>query len=76
MSVTEQAGKVASSVVDAMKSQPLALALILINVLYLGIMFWVWHETSSRRSELVTNVLKSCLDLEDKRGFTWSPAPK
>ena len=76
MSLTEQAGKVANSVVDTLKSQPLALALIVLNVLYLGVMFWIWQETSTRRAEMVTNVLKSCLDLEEKRGFTWSPAPE
>ena len=35
MGIGEEGGKVAAGAVDALKSQPLALALIIINVLYL-----------------------------------------
>jgi hypothetical protein len=35
MSMPEQAGKVATGTIEALKTQPLALALIIINVMYL-----------------------------------------
>jgi len=69
----EEVTKVATGVVDSLKGQPLALALIIINLLYIGAGVWVWHGERNRRTELVTTVLQSCLDLENKRGFTWSP---
>lgn len=37
MSITEQGGKVITSVVDGIKTQPFALALVVINVLFIGL---------------------------------------
>ena len=44
--MTMEAGKVAASTVDALKSQPLALALIVINVLFLLGGGWVMHTVT------------------------------
>jgi hypothetical protein len=40
MGAIEEGGKVAVSVVDAMKSQPMTLALIVINLVFLGAVGW------------------------------------
>ena len=42
----EAGTKVATSVVETMKSQPLALALIVINVLFLAVGVWVLREVA------------------------------
>lgn len=63
----EQAGKVATSTIDAMKSQPLAIALILINIIFLGFGLWfvsdvvkVASERTKRADELLSQLVKSC----------------
>lgn len=47
----EQAGKVASGVVETMKSSPLALALLLVNVGFLGFASYVLGEVAANASE-------------------------
>jgi len=66
MSVTEQASKVAGSVVDALKAQPLALALIVMNMLFVGVGYMVWSKTQERRSDFVATIMKSCLEETSK----------
>jgi hypothetical protein len=51
MSVTEQAGKVASSAVDAMKNTPLAIALLMVNVGFLGFAAYVLGEVAANAAE-------------------------
>jgi hypothetical protein len=51
MGVTEQAGKVASSAVEAMKSTPLAIALLVVNVGFLGFAAYVLGEVAANASE-------------------------
>jgi hypothetical protein len=60
MSVTEQAGKVASSTVEALKSTPVVLALVIFNLLFVGAMIYVaiktgdrWEHEIERWAELV-----------------------
>jgi hypothetical protein len=45
----EEAGKVASGFIDAMKSQPMALALAVMNILLIA-MFWYTIEKSTDRA--------------------------
>jgi hypothetical protein len=68
MSVTEQAGKVATGTVDALKSQPLALALVIVNVLFLGGGGYIATafmkeigNASLRKDELLADMAKRCL---------------
>ena len=51
MSMPEQAAKVAHSAVDAMKSTPLAIALLVVNVSFLGIAAYVLGEVSANAQE-------------------------
>jgi len=41
-------GKVASSIVDGLKTQPLALPLVVINLLALGLVAYALHEIADR----------------------------
>ncbi len=47
----EEAGKVASGFMDAMKSQPLALAMTVTNFLLLGLFWYTIERVSSRGHE-------------------------
>lgn len=51
MSMSEQAAKVAHSAVDAMKSTPLAIALLIVNVGFLGFAAYVLGEVAANASE-------------------------
>ena len=48
MSITEQAGKAAQSTVEALKSTPVVLALVVFNVLFMGAMVFVSVKSSER----------------------------
>jgi hypothetical protein len=68
MSPTEQVGKVATGTVDALKSQPLALALVVVNVLFLVGGSYVASSfmkelgnASLRKDELLADMAKRCL---------------
>lgn len=51
MGVTEEAGKVGSAAVNAMSSQPLAIALLIINIGFLGFAGYVLGEVAANASE-------------------------
>jgi hypothetical protein len=48
MSITEQAGKAAQSTIDALKSTPVVLALVVFNLLFVGAMVYVAIKTGER----------------------------
>jgi hypothetical protein len=67
--VTEQVGKVASSAVEAMKSTPLAIALLVVNVGFLGFAAYVLGEVAANASErnktqmeLISSLVKDIRD--------------
>ena len=51
MTIPEQAGKVAVSALDAMKSTPLAIALLVVNIGFLTFAAYVLGEVASNASE-------------------------
>jgi hypothetical protein len=51
MGVTEEAGKVGSAAVSAMSSQPLAIALLIINIGFLGFAGYILGEVAANASE-------------------------
>lgn len=70
MSMPEQAGKVATSTVDALKSQPLALALVIVNLTFLGGGMYTAHDlfgrldaTSLRKDTLVSEMMERCIQM-------------
>lgn len=65
----QEGAKVASGTIEALKSQPLALALIVINVLFLASAIYLFREVAStsnierlERSKLTTQLLNNCGD--------------
>jgi hypothetical protein len=69
MNVSAEVGKVASSAVDAMKSTPLAIALLVVNIGFLGFAAYVLGEVAANASErnksqleLITNLVRDIRD--------------
>lgn len=63
MGISEQGGKVATSTIDALKSQPLALALIVVNVLFLAFVMFIIHslkEQGERKDALLGDLARNC----------------
>jgi hypothetical protein len=63
MGISEEGGKVASGVVEGLKSQPLALAMVVINVLFIGFMSFVIHalrEQGERKDALLGDLARNC----------------
>jgi hypothetical protein len=65
--VMQEGAKVASGTIEALKAQPLALALIVVNILFLGSAVWLFHEVSvstaedrNHRNALLTQAITSC----------------
>jgi hypothetical protein len=71
MSPIETTGKVAASTIDAMKSTPLALALLVVNVGFLGFAAYILGEVASNAKERNTSQLelisKLVTDIRDCR---------
>ena len=59
--VPEEAGKVASSAIDAMKGQPVLIALLLLNSLFVGLVYFGVQATRERQSIEWKVVLERCL---------------
>jgi hypothetical protein len=62
----EEGGKVATTIVESMKSQPLAVALVVVNLAFLGFAAYFLHDlatisgaTNVRRDTMFSDVLKS-----------------
>jgi hypothetical protein len=72
MGVTEEAGKVGAAAVGAMSSQPLAIALLVINVGFLGFAGYVLGEVAANASERnkgqMDLIAKLVGDIRDCRG--------
>jgi uncharacterized protein HemX len=69
MSIPEQAGKVADSAVKAMASTPLAIALIIVNVIFLGVAAYILgkvaenaQERNQTQNELITKLVSDIRD--------------
>jgi hypothetical protein len=80
MGVVEEGGKVGTAAVSAMSSQPLAIALLIINVGFLGFAGYVLGEVAANASERnkgqMELIAKLVGDIRDCRGGTHvSPNP-
>jgi hypothetical protein len=63
----EEGAKVASGVVEGLKSQPLSLALIVLNVLFILFVGWLAHEFNQRtthqyevKDQLIMRLIDQC----------------
>ena len=64
--MADEAGKTARSVVDALKMQPLALSLIVINLIFVVAVGWLIHESLGRKDELISELTHKCIELAVK----------
>jgi hypothetical protein len=67
MNFTEESAKVATGAIDAMKSTPLAIALLVVNVVFLAFATYVLGEVASNaqerdktQSDLITKLVTEC----------------
>jgi hypothetical protein len=68
MGISDDTGKVAHATVDALKTQPLALALVIVNVLFLVGGAYIAHDffarmesSSERKDQLLSDLASRCL---------------
>jgi hypothetical protein len=61
--IVSEAGKVGTSAVEAMKSVPLAIALLLVNCAFLGFCGWILSIVASNASERNTQQMGMIADL-------------
>jgi hypothetical protein len=59
----EEGAKVATSVITGLKEQPLALALIVLNIMWLAAVFWLAHTNSMREDQLISDLVRACATL-------------
>lgn len=56
----EEASKVAVSTVEALKATPVVLAMVVLNVVLFGLIFYETHAAAERWKELVESAMKWC----------------
>lgn len=57
----EEGAKVAASAVEGLKQQPLALALIVLNVIFIGVGTWIYFDMQGRYANLFKYITEHCL---------------
>lgn len=65
----EEAGKAVNSFIDALRAQPLSLALVVMNFALLGYLFWSGKETlgMAYKSQIdMHSLLVKCIDHESR----------
>ena len=63
----DEAGKTARSLIDALKSTPGVLAIVLFNLAFIGLIVWVQHQNGERWERLMTETLKGCSAKDNDR---------
>ena len=65
--LTEEGGKVAHGVIEGLKSQPISLALIVINIVFVVFTWYIAHEINQRtehqyevKDQLISKLLEQC----------------
>lgn len=61
MTLPEHAGKVATATVEALRSQPGLLVLVLLQLLTMGVIFFGVEKNNERRQERELLLLNTCL---------------
>jgi hypothetical protein len=62
----EEAAKVATGVVEGLKAQPLALALIVLNLFWIVAVFWIAHNNNAREDQLLADLVRACTALKNQ----------
>jgi hypothetical protein len=55
---TEEAGQTARGIVDALKTQPLVLVLLLINLIFVSFLGFGMHEQAARKDKLIEDLAR------------------
>ena len=82
MGPLDEAGKAASGFMDAMKSQPLALALVVMNVALLALFYTIIRSAEARQVRIVeqqkqlVELLAKCMVLPQREGLVPLPMPR
>ena len=58
--VTEQAGKVATSTVEALKSTPSLLVVVLLNAIFMGFLFYIANGSRERQDKQFELIMSRC----------------
>ena len=58
--VSHEAGETARTVVEAMKSTPAMLALVVFNLAFIGLIGYLQHTNGERWQELIKTTLQQC----------------
>jgi len=58
--VGHEAGETARTVVEALKSTPAILALVIFNLLFMGMVVYIQHTNGERWQELLRATLQQC----------------
>jgi hypothetical protein len=61
VTIPEQAGKVATSTIEALKASPALLVLVLLQLVTLAVLAWTNEHNQVRRQERELLLLRSCL---------------
>ncbi len=64
MGTTEEAGKAVNSFLDIMKSQPLSLALVVMNILLLMLLWSVYNSADKARQDEMSMIFKAQSDMQ------------
>ena len=58
--VTAEAGSTARTIIDALKTTPMILALVLFNLAFMGLIGYIQHTNGQRWERLLTETLQNC----------------
>jgi len=61
MSNAEQAGKVASGAIDALRGNPLCLAVVLLMIVLSGIAYFRDRAAQSEKAQIVSTLIERCM---------------
>src|SRR5262245_58611481 len=69
----EEAGKLAGGVVEALKTQPLGLIMLIVNVLLIGLLFYVAVVSSRTREREVTQIYAAQKEVQQLLARCFTP---
>ena len=58
--IGEELGKATNATIDALKSTPVLLALVIFNVLFMAMIGWIQHANGERWERLLNQSYESC----------------
>lgn len=73
--VSDEAGQTARSLIDAMKSQPALLAMILANICLLVFMFYAFRSSAEYRDKLTSQVFTNTTAIHEMLSQRSVPCP-